>query len=84
VSSDRVRWEVRPAGGGERGWKVTRRSERKGGRFIFKFLAVRHAVGQCKAELRHWNIRSELMICNRNGRYDDPRTYGDDPPESKG
>jgi len=79
--SRRVRWEVAPAG--RLGWTV-KRIGMEMGTFLFKYRAVNFAAAQCRQELEHYDLKSELMIKNRNGRYDDPRTYGDDPPGSKG
>ena len=73
----RVKWDVTPIYR-RLGWKVERnRFEQRW--FLFKYQAVNFAVKQCHAELEQFGLRSELLIKLRNGRYEDARTYGDDP-----
>ena len=78
----RVRWEVKPAGRFI-GWVVTRNGYVLGQRF-FKYAAIGDAVTECKCELEQDDVRSELVIKNRNGRIADTRTYGADPREIRG
>jgi hypothetical protein len=78
----RVRWAVHPTKG-VFGWVVTRK-EVEIRRFLFKYKAVAFAVDQCNFDLTEYDIHSELLICGRDGKIKDARTYGDDPRGIKG
>lgn len=78
----RVRWQVLPLPG-VIGWSVIR-DDVEQCRFFFKYRAVNYAAKQCNFEYESQGIRSELLVHGRNGRFQDSRTYGDDPRQIKG
>lgn len=82
MSLRRVRWTVEPVRG-IFGWEVRKNGhfQRK---FLFQYLAIAWAAGECRNDLETWGICSELLVRGRNGQYRDARTYGDDPPERLG
>jgi hypothetical protein len=80
----RIRWVVSPVRGLVFRWRVTR-DGKEVGRYVLQSRAIAAAVAGCNFEWDTMRQRSELLIQEKaTGQFRDPRTYGDDPPESKG
>ena len=78
--SKRIRFEVLPADDGR--WNITRDS------VVVDWCgkkedAIAQAVSRCHTTYSA-GLRCQLLIKGKDGRIQDERTYGDDPPESKG
>jgi hypothetical protein len=67
----------------EKCWRIKRGKVVYGGR-VKKVDAVARAAEMCNIELRDRGELSELRIRNKDGTWRTPRTYGDDPRDSKG
>lgn len=69
--------------GATRPWTVTRDGEVLG-EWETQGAAVEAAVRVCRYRLKVLGKRAELQIKGVDGKIRDSRTYGDDPPETKG
>ncbi|WP_271678851.1 DUF2188 domain-containing protein [Thermomonas mangrovi] len=69
--------------GDEKPWKLTRNGEPMGFHNTQQG-AIDCAVLLCRNRLKLLGKLAELQIHGRDGQIKDKRTYGDDPPETKG
>lgn len=81
---NRELYTVTPAGNGApRAWELRRDGEVRG-YFDTQQAAINCGVMLARNRLKLLGKRSELQIHGRDGQIKDKRTYGDDPPETRG
>ena len=73
----RVSYHVVPAGGN--GWRLKRQGEKSFTSFETKEEAVKAGVREARS-----HAAGQLIIHTQDGRFQEERTYGSDPPETPG